>query len=374
MKLTNTIWGILSSEIKRNPFYIRYQITNRCNYRCKMCGLDHTESKELTLDQIEVVAQRLQNLGSHHLVITGGEPFMRRDLPEVIKIFKAHGFSIRIQTNGGKQVTEDIFVRCVEAGLQDVSVSIDTLDPKLQDEICQASDVIQNAIRTLKLARKYLPNSISLANIVASSYNFIELPDLVRYFHKIGVYTYITPVMISPSQLTGADFLFRSNHEGFIRNIAQHDYDQIIDELLYLRKKGYGLTNSSKHLKDYKKFLDTGSSAWRCEAGVLGLDVLPDGGVTICKEKPPFSNILDDKFEEVYFSKAFKEQSNQIISTCSGCFYGEYREPQYAIRHVGVLAEWIYDYYCIYHSGMNFNPDAESETPASIHEQQVIDQ
>jgi hypothetical protein len=53
-------------------------------------------------------------------------------------------------------------------------------------------------------------------------------------------------------------------------------------------------------------------------------------------------------------------ESDQIISACSGCFYGEYREPQYAIRHVDVLAEWILDYYRIYRSGMNFNHAAGS--------------
>jgi MoaA/NifB/PqqE/SkfB family radical SAM enzyme len=374
MKLVNTAWGILSSKIRKSPFYVRYQITYRCNYRCKMCGQDHTGGKELKLNQIEVTAKRLQGLGSRHMVITGGEPFMRRDLPQIIKIFKEHGFSIRIQTNGGKQVSEDFFVRCVDAGLQDVSVSLDTLNTDLQDDICQGRDVVQNAIRTLMLARKYLPNSISLANIVASAYNFLELPDLVRYFHNIGVYSYITPVMISPSQLASPEYLFRSSHEGFVQKDHPHEYDQVIDDLIYLRKNGYGLTNSTRHLQDYKEYLGTGISTWRCEAGSLGLDVLPDGAVTICKEKPPFGNILDDRFKEIYYSKIFANESDQVISACSGCFYGEYREPQYAIRHADVLAEWILDYYRVYRSGMQFNKDVEPSANILAHEQAFVDQ
>jgi len=374
MKLTNTAWGILTSKLRKSPFYVRYQITYRCNYRCKMCGQDHAGGKELKLEQIECAAQRLQKLGSRHVVITGGEPFMRKDLPEIIKIFKEHGFSIRVQTNGGKQVSEEFFVRCVEAGLQDVSVSLDTLNSKLQDEICLAKNVKPNAIRTLKLARKYLPKSISLANIVASAYNYAELPELVRFFHKMGVYTYITPVMISQAEMTGQEYLFRSGDEGFIQDKAQKESGQIVDELIQLRKSGHGLTNSSRHLQDYKGFLETGVSAWRCEAGTLGLDVLPDGGVTICKEKPPFGNILDQDFEEIYYSAQFAEESDKVISACSGCFYGEYREPQYAIRHVDVLAEWIMDYYRVYRRGMDFNQSAQSGAGILNSEQGFPDQ
>jgi MoaA/NifB/PqqE/SkfB family radical SAM enzyme len=148
----------------------------------------------------------------------------------------------------------------------------------------------------------------------------------------------------------------------------------VIDDLISLRKNGYGLTNSIRHLQDYKKFLDTGVSTWRCEAGTLGLDVLPDGAVTICKEKPPFGNILDDQFKEIYYSKLFARQSDQVISACSGCFYGEYREPQYAIRHLDVLAEWILDYYRIYRSGMNFNNAAEPPKDFFAGGQELTDQ
>jgi MoaA/NifB/PqqE/SkfB family radical SAM enzyme len=331
-----------------------------------MCGQDHSGGKELDLAQIEMIAGRLQALGSRHLVITGGEPFVRKDLPQIIEIFKNHGFSIRIQTNGGKQVTEEFFVRCVKAGMQDVSVSIDTLNPALQDEICQGRDVVQNAIRTLKLARKYLPKSISLANIVASAYNFEELPELVRYFNELGVYTYITPVMISTDHLAEPEYLFRSNHQGFIQDNMHPENDRVVDELIELRKDGYGLTNSTRHLLDYKEFLQTGVSTWRCEAGTLGLDVLPDGAVTICKEKPPFGSILDENFTETYYSKAFNEESDRVISACSGCFYGEYREPQYVIRHVDVLAEWVLDYLHTFHSGMNFNHETKPGHSSNI--------
>lgn len=66
------------------------------------------------------------------------------------------------------------------------------------------------------MARRLLPDSLSLANIVASSYNFDELPALVRYFYAMGVYTYITPVMIATEE--NGDYRFRAMR--FNRNAA----------------------------------------------------------------------------------------------------------------------------------------------------------
>lgn len=145
---------------------------------------------------------------------------MRSDLPDIIALFKEKKFSIRAQTNGGSHVTEELFSRCVQAGLDDISVSIDTLNPSLQDEICQGRGVLDHALRTLDMARRMLPNSISQANIVASAHNFMELPELVRYFSQIGVYSYITPVMISPHQASTSEYRFRSNQIDFIHTIT----------------------------------------------------------------------------------------------------------------------------------------------------------
>jgi MoaA/NifB/PqqE/SkfB family radical SAM enzyme len=318
-------------------------------------GLTHR--KALPLDQIRTIAERLAMLGAGHLVITGGEPFLRPDIPDIIALFKKYHFSVRVQTNGGPQVTEELLTRCAKAGLQDISVSIDTLNRQLQDEICHAKNVVENAIRTLKLAKKILPNSVSLANIVASSYNFEELPSLVRFFYEMGVYTYITPVMTAPDpKNTDPEYLFRGNCPDFsLHGVEPRFRDAVIENLISLRQQGYGLTNSTRSLKDYRQYIKTGLSTWRCEAGTLGLDILPDGKVCICKEKPPVGNILDPHFISDYRDRAFREQAKKMLSTCSGCFYGEYREPQYAIRHPDVLVEWIRDYYRIFRHGMRFN-------------------
>lgn len=358
MKLINTAIGIVNAKIARLPFYVRFHITHRCNYRCRMCNFHHLgdHSKELSGPQVRVVAERLAELGARHIVITGGEPFVRPDLPEVIAVFAEQSFSVRIQTNGGPQVTRPLLAACVSAGLQDLSVSIDTLDSSLQDEICGSRGVVQNALRTLQLATELLPGSMSLANVVASTYNFEELPSLVSYFYDMGIYTYITPVMISGDHDKDInDFRFRSDDNTFLfGNLNPEVRDRVMNQLIELRRNGLGLVNSTRFLKDFHSFLLTGQRNWPCSSETHGLEVHPDGNVSFCKEKPPSGNILDPGFIDYYRSREFYRKAALLAENCTGCFYGEYREPYYAVNDLSVLREWTRDWFRTFRRGLRF--------------------
>lgn len=366
MKELNTALGIFKSKFTKRPFYIRFHLTHRCNYRCRMCNQRQSEDQisELSLEQIRRVARSAADLGARHVVITGGEPFLRPDLPEVIAAFNACNFSVRVQTNGGPQVTAEILSECARAGLQDLSVSVDTLNRPVQDEICQARNVVDNALRTLKLAREVLPHSISQANIVASRFNFEEIPALVRYFHDMGSYSYVTPVMILTDGNQRPDrYKFRSEDSDFRPETLPSDvHSRILDSLIALRKRGKGLTNSTRYLMDYRDYLATGRIAWRCEAGTLCLDILPDGSVSICKEKPAVGNILDPDFKKYFRSRAFVKRARELIDSCTGCFYGEYREPMYVVRDPLVLAEWVRDWVRVFRHGMKFKSNGSKNS------------
>jgi len=359
MKLLNTSFNLISSRFLGRTFYSRFHVTYLCNYRCGMCGLSEYagEYEELPLEQVATVADRLRRIGSRHVVLTGGEPFLRKDLPEVVRIFSRRGFSVRIQTNGGPQVTRQALAAVAAAGADDLSVSVDTLNAELQDRICGRRGVLPNSLRTLALARELMPQGMSLANIVASGLNFLQLPRLVRFFSARGIYTYITPVMIAEEgNGKEPDYLFRSSDEGYsFAGFAPEVIDGITGELIHLRRNGKGLTNSSRHLEDFRHYLHRGRCTWVCEAGRLSLDIRPDGRASICKEKEPFGDILDAGFISLLRGREFRRQSLLAARSCSGCFYGEYREPHYAVRDPSVLAEWVRDWLLTFRRGMEWN-------------------
>lgn len=355
MKALNTAVGIVTARLAGRPFYARYHVTHRCNYQCRMCGFHRRggQTRELEQEEIRAVAATLARLGARHLVLTGGEPFLRKDLPEIVAAFARRGFSIRIQTNGGPQVTRERLAACARAGLQDISVSVDTLDAALQDGICGARGALSSAIRTLDLAAELLPRSMSLANIVASRYNFEELPDLVAFFRDRGVYSYITPVMIGGASEAEGDYRFRSDDGAFrMDTIPASVRNDIIDRLIAMRRSGAGLTNSTRFLRDFRRYLECGQCRWRCDSENLCLEVLPDGSVSMCKEKPPTASILASDFEARYRRGEFQRDAARHADSCAGCFYGEYREPYYAVHDLSVLGEWTRDWLRTFRRGM----------------------
>ena len=354
MKLLNTLAGLLGSRFLGRPFYARFHVTYRCNYRCGMCGVHGREGEypELPLKDIATVAERVRWLGARHVVLTGGEPFLRRDLPQIVAEFSRRGFSVRIQTNGGPQVTREALAAVAAAGAQDISVSVDTLDVELQDEICRGKGVVGNALRTLDLARGLLPAGMSLANMVASRHNFFELPALVEHFHRRGIYSYITPVMVGHESDPGG-YLFRSDDRSFVSAPSEIvRRDAVIDALIELRVRGRGLTNSVRHLEDFRRFLSTRRCDWQCDAGRYTIDVRPDGRVSACKEKPPCADILAHDFPALVRSGEYLARVSAATNGCGGCFYGEYREPSYAIRDTAVLREWLAIWLRVYRRGM----------------------
>jgi MoaA/NifB/PqqE/SkfB family radical SAM enzyme len=358
MKVTNTGLGILGSRLLRRPFYARVHVTYRCNYRCQMCNVPSGEAEfqEMDVSAFAAAAERLWDIGARHVVLTGGEPFLRRDLPDIVRAFSGRGFSVRVQTNGGPQLSRERLAAVAAAGLQDLSVSVDTLDAGLQDRICGGRDVLHHALRTLGLSRDLLPRGMSLANIVASPLNFAELPDLVRHFGDRGIYTYITPVVVSdPGSGQAGEYLFRSEHEGFgFGRIPPAERDAVIDQLVRLRRDGCGLTNSTRYLEEFRIFVASGSARWACSAGELALDVRPDGRVSICKEKPPLASVLSPSFPKDFRSGEVARLAAEQRQRCAGCFYGEYREPHYAVRDARVLLEWVRDWSRTFRKGMGW--------------------
>lgn len=358
MKVTNTAWGILGSRLFRRTFYARVHVTYRCNYSCRMCGIEsiRPQFRELETEAYEAVAEQLRALGARHVVLTGGEPFLRSDLPAIVAAFARRRFSVRIQTNGGPHVTRERVAEVAGAGASDLSVSVDTLDGDLQDWIAGGSGTLTHALRTLNLALELMPRGMSLANIVASPHNFTQLPELVRHFGERGIYTYITPAtVVAAGAAPDGQHLFSGEDATFaFANIPPGVRDRVMDELVALRRLGWGLTNSTRHLRDFQRSLASGSSGWACASGTFTIDVRPDGSVSACKEKPPLVNILDPGFARYYRSDGFRERAAEQAASCSGCFYGEYREPAYAIRYPSVLAEWIVRWLRSFRRGMGW--------------------
>ena len=147
---------ILTDSFQRQFSYLRLSITDLCNFKCSYCLPNGYQGKasqdELTVDEIRTLVASFAELGFKKIRLTGGEPSLRKDLLNIIEICKSQpGIEkVCITTNGYK--LNKFLPQWIDAGIDQVNISIDSLSPEQFELITSSSDLpmimraIQDAI------------------------------------------------------------------------------------------------------------------------------------------------------------------------------------------------------------------------------------
>lgn len=126
---------MLEDKFGRRFHYLRLSITDVCNFSCDYCLPDgyscESDRDFLSLAEIEQVVSAFAQLGTSKIRITGGEPSLRKDLPQIIQLCaQTNGIEhVAITTNGYK--LPEHLPSWIDAGLDSLNVSIDSLDPRI---------------------------------------------------------------------------------------------------------------------------------------------------------------------------------------------------------------------------------------------------
>ena len=145
-------WG---REIKS----VRVSVTDKCNFRCTYCmpaeGLQWLGREEiLTFEEIARLVRVLAGLGVEEVRLTGGEPLVRRDLPELVRMLAGiDGVrDLSLTTNG--VLLDRLATPLVDAGLRRINVSLDTLNHVRFAEIARR-DALDAVLRGLEEAERH---------------------------------------------------------------------------------------------------------------------------------------------------------------------------------------------------------------------------
>ena len=124
------------------PVLATFQINLRCNSACGYCDLPLNVGRyEMTREEIQRVFSCLYRDGVRFVLVQGGEPLLRRDLPEILEDLSAIGLHLTLITNGTK-VTPQLVDRLGRLPLV-ISVSLDTLDRVKYQQIRGADQLAQ---------------------------------------------------------------------------------------------------------------------------------------------------------------------------------------------------------------------------------------
>jgi len=117
--------------------WIKFKVIDGCNIKCVMCNhwrRDEYLRSFLTTDRLMKLGEELAELGTEMVSWSGGEPTLRRDLPEIIGRYRELGIASTMVSNGTR-MTEEFAGRLVQAGLEEVALSIESSDPATHDKV-----------------------------------------------------------------------------------------------------------------------------------------------------------------------------------------------------------------------------------------------
>lgn len=168
----------------RKHDYLRISITDRCNLRCVYCmneeGIEQTShSAILSYEEILKVVSAGAELGISKIRITGGEPLVRKNVIELIKgIAATPGINDLSMTTNGILLPR-FAAELKKAGLDRVNISLDTLQPKLFQEVTRCGE-LKSALQGIEAALENDLHPVKLNTVLMKGINDGEIIDFIR--------------------------------------------------------------------------------------------------------------------------------------------------------------------------------------------------
>ncbi|WJG11125.1 GTP 3',8-cyclase MoaA [Aliiglaciecola sp. LCG003] len=201
---------MLEDKFGRRFHYLRLSITDVCNFKCDYCLPDgyqcESERDFLSVSEIKRIVNGFAALGTSKIRITGGEPSLRKDLPEIIRLCAdTQGIAkVAITTNGFK--LDQHISTWVDAGLTALNVSIDSFDPRMFERITghDKLDVILSGIeQAVSLGIEVKVNAVLMRQ-----YNANDLSQFLQWVKDKPVTFRLIELMQTGDNLS----FFNQNH------------------------------------------------------------------------------------------------------------------------------------------------------------------
>ena len=176
---------------------LRISVMDRCNFRCPYCMPESRygehfkflrNDQRLDFDELERLCTLATQLGVSKLRLTGGEPLLRQDLVELVeRLRRIPGIDdLAMTTNGVLLPRHADALRA--AGLDRVTVSLDTLDPAIYHRMSGNRGVLDDVIAGIQAARAAgFPHGVKINSVVQRGINEDGVLELVERFRGTGV-------------------------------------------------------------------------------------------------------------------------------------------------------------------------------------------
>ena len=297
-------------------------LTHRCNLQCRYCyiPLERHAKAELTTEEWIEAIQQIEPFKLMNVILTGGEPLLRKDLWSIIEAINAMNVDVILCTNG--TLIDQAFVeRAQSANIFAIQIGLDSVSPETHERL-RGADTFERTWRSIELAQLYgLPVEILCT---VTQLNHDEYIDVVRLARQRGIQVSVNEYMpLGPTRDQRAELELSAEQLFRLRStIATLSFAGVLrqgaDEEQTFKKQSGG--NATEHQINFHKVQN-------CLGRDGGAHILPNGNMLICPmlnwPEMVGSNVRHTPLREIWEKSPVFEKLRQLTvdnyATCQSC-------------------------------------------------------
>ena len=316
----------IKNLLQRRPILVIFETTLRCNSACGYCDLPLNQGRyEMSRKEISRVFSDLYHEGLRIVFVQGGEPLLRKDLPDILDDLSSIGFTISLITNGTK-LSSELLARLARHPIS-ISISLDTLD-RQRYRIIRGADQLPLVLKGIELLDTY-PHSKFLTCIV-SEVNQHDVMDVMRFARKHGMIPVLGAYHWDVSRYGKVDPRLQ-----YQKSTATAVFRKVLKSNVV--PKGY----FRNYLLDNIRWLND-QDLEACDAGRYSIAIDASGNVAPCLALPHSGNLLSSSLAEILDSFDYStirrcSDRSSCNMLCSRVVGSNLRHPISALQTSSVL-------------------------------------
>ena len=205
---------LIDANFDLAPFTIAWELTRACAFACKHCRAEaqpKRDPNELTTEEAHRLIDQIREFGDPILIITGGDPMMRRDLFDILGYAVEKGLRTSLTPTTTRLVTREALARVKDVGVRRVAVSLDGPTAEVHDAFRGFSGSFEIARDIIKQVADV---GLSLQiNTTVSRYNVHLLDQMAGLVERSNVVQWSLFFLVPTGRATAADMISPEEHE-----------------------------------------------------------------------------------------------------------------------------------------------------------------
>ncbi len=291
------------------PLSGTFELTTACNFNCKMCYVHDGSKDKMSASDWISLGKKAKDAGMVYLLLTGGEPFLRKDFSEIYTALSAMGLLISVNTNASL-IDDSLFELLLKHPPIRMNISLYAVGDSAYAALCGVSafEKVARNIKRLKAAGITVKLSSSL-----TPYNKGETEKLYAFAKEVGVPLQATSYMFPPARVPGKKIDRLSPEEAAACLLTCKEQYLTFEELSAMAAD----TAREEELCVNESEMGEGMN---CRGGRSSFWVTSDGRMLPCGmfQTEGFS-LFDHSFEEAFEKTRAFASKIRLPRECGGC-------------------------------------------------------